>query len=567
MDIVPTRALAPRGILTGVYAGRLCVATALFVAAARVWATAPPQATFAVALMLLLAIGITAAAYWYTHQLGRWPGDAFLYGQILFDAVLVTGAVWLTGRAESDFAPLYVLVICAAALVTHRRGAAIAGALCCVLYLAVATVQNEGIYSLSVASTVVIFVAVALATGYLGERMRDAGQLLGQVQGELQRLRLDTDEILRSIGTGVLTVDGAGRLIYLNPAASETLRLDPERWLGEPVLAVLDRAAPNLGTGMARAASTGETTQRREITRADGTSLGYSTTIMGGGNLGGRPAVTAILQDITERKRAESLRRRAERLEAVATLSASLAHEIKNPLASIRSAAEQLAEGVLELDDREVLRRLVVRESERVSHLLSDFIDFARMRVRSRELVDLRTVVQQAAEMVRAHPEAAGVQIAVHAADEPVSLRGEPDLLHLAVTNLVLNAAQWAGSGGRVRVALGSLHSDALRPVLGTPEVIRLQVSDSGPGVAPEHADHVFDPFFTLRPGGKGLGLALVQRAVEAHGGAVMLDEPLLEGGWKSTFTVYLPSYGEAPETNLAPTVTLPAPEPEPTLL
>jgi two-component system sensor histidine kinase PilS (NtrC family) len=262
------------------------------------------------------------------------------------------------------------------------------------------------------------------------------------------------------------------------------------------------------------------------------------------------PSVTAIFQDITGSRRLEALRRRAERLEAVAELSASLAHEIKNPLASIRSATEQLAGDGIDVEDRRVLSGLVTRESDRLSRLLTEFIDFARVKLRASAPVRAGTIVSHAVELVRAHPDASGREIRLECTAESAAAEvlGDEDLLHRAFLNLVLNAAQWAGPGGKVQVEADVIQSDLLSAAMSSTRAVRVRVTDTGPGVPPEEVEHVFDPFFTLRPGGTGLGLALVQRAAEAHGGAVFVDEPRGEG-WGATFTMYLPALdGEGTE-------------------
>ncbi|HEX2080307.1 MAG TPA: ATP-binding protein, partial [Longimicrobium sp.] len=111
-----------------------------------------------------------------------------------------------------------------------------------------------------------------------------------------------------------------------------------------------------------------------------------------------------------------------------------------------------------------------------------------------------------------------------------------------------LNAVQWAGPGGTVEVAVDVIESEILSTALASTRAVRLRVSDSGPGVQEEDVDFIFNPFYTARPGGTGLGLALVQRAAEAHGGAIFLDEPR-HPGWGATFTFYLPA-APAPATS-----------------
>jgi two-component system sensor histidine kinase PilS (NtrC family) len=250
--------------------------------------------------------------------------------------------------------------------------------------------------------------------------------------------------------------------------------------------------------------------------------------------------VTAIFQDITDLERIEALNRRTERLEAVAELSASLAHEIKNPLASIRSAVEQLTRpgatgGGLASEDRSLLQRLVLTESDRLSRLLSEFLEFSALRRGPAEQVDLAAVVRDAVALVR--QQADGVTVGCAGLDHARVIPGDGDLLHRAVFNLILNAVQFAGKGGEVRVELDRVSpSDA--PGLEGREPVRLVVSDSGPGVDPGSMSRIFDPFFTTRPGGTGLGLAVVHRAVVAHEGAVFVDRASSGG---AEFSIVLP--------------------------
>lgn len=532
-------------MLTWLYVGRLSLAIAIFVSVVWVWRDVNPSLTLTVTLMLVAVSTFTALAFTYTHLANHPPGENFLYSQALFDTLLVTLVVHVTGGALSVFAPLYILVIAAAAMLLPLLGGVLVGLFASILYFADIVWQANTEMDLAVLLQIALFTTVALVTGYLGDRLRQTGTRLGAMETELQRLRLDTADILASIPTGILTVDGEGRLAYINPAAADMLNLLPERWRDRPVLDALNRAAPGLGTLIGRSA-----TDHLPVTRFEtgeggpgGLVLGVSTTLLDHA-AAERPAVTAMFQDIRERKRLELLRRRAERLEAVAELSASLAHEIKNPLASIRSAVEQLAEDGIDREDRGVLRGLVLRESDRLSRLLTEFIDFARVKMGAARPVNMAVLVREVLALVQTHPDAEGRTFTVRTgpAEADFVVRGAEDLLHRALLNLLLNATQWAGPGGTVEVEVSGIHSDILAPGEGIRDLVQVVVTDSGPGVPPDLAEHIFDAFFTLRPGGTGLGLALVQRAMEAHGGAVFVGhaEPPDRPG--ATFTLYLPA-------------------------
>ena len=241
----------------------------------------------------------------------------------------------------------------------------------------------------------------------------------------------------------------------------------------------------------------------------------------------------------------ERLHTRAERLEAVAEMSASLAHEIKNPLASIRSAAELLAKVPGADDDTRTLTKLVQRESDRLSRLLSEFLDFARTGVTSVRRIDLIDVAHHAAALVSAHPDKPeNVTIRELFPSTPLVVVGDDDLLHRAIFNLLLNAVQASPPGGEVRLEAAELASHQL-PAQAEHFVrggIMLQISDQGGGITESMKDRMFEPFVTTKPGGSGLGLSIVHRAVEAHHGFILVGTAGPGGGTK--FTVILPKLG-----------------------
>ena len=256
-------------------------------------------------------------------------------------------------------------------------------------------------------------------------------------------------------------------------------------------------------------------------------------------------ATTVILQDISDEKRVETLRLRAQRLEAVAELSASLAHEIKNPLASIRSAVEQISTREDASADDRTLGELIVRESDRLSRLLSEFLDFARVQAARRERIDLREITRGAAALAGAHPDRGeSVRLTLDVPPETAEIEGDEDLLHRAVFNLVLNAVQASSGSDTVTISLRRL-TPAEQPS-GLPfhgDAIVLEVRDEGGGIPAEITDRLFEPFTTTKLGGSGLGLAVVHRAVEAHRGVILVDTD--RAGTR--FTVLLPAAPEHP--------------------
>jgi two-component system, NtrC family, sensor histidine kinase PilS len=250
------------------------------------------------------------------------------------------------------------------------------------------------------------------------------------------------------------------------------------------------------------------------------------------------PSVTAIFTDISDLKEVQELQARAERLESVAALSASLAHEIRNPLASIRSSVEQLARASHADEDERFLAALIVRESDRLSRLLSEFLDFARVRATQLVPVDVHAIVTAVVRLIQAHPECRpDAEIVIEG--RRTMMEGDEDLLHRVINNLVLNAVQAARGPIRVAVSVASVAAGEIPHGTNLEHAVRLQVRDDGPGIPEEIRDRLFDPFVSGRAGGSGLGLAIVQRAVEAHRGLVLVDS---EPGTGTTFTIFLPA-------------------------
>ena len=562
--------LDPHRLLRWLYMGRLSVAIAIFSAAVFVWTREDTDThkllVASLAFAFTTAMTVSSAAY---SEIYRKPvGSTFYYLQSLFDLMLVTATVHVTNGGTSQFAALYILVIAVASLLLPVGGGLLIATLADLLYVADA-IWMTGTPSAAVWLQIGVFAAVALGSAYLGAQLRRAGAGKDLLVAELRYARLQADEILRHIRSGVLTVDSAGRLLYANPTAEQLLGVRLTRLLGAPVLETIAGIAPELAEALERSV-----TQQIRTTRAEGTiattarrfPIGVTTTYVEGDGEGSGGAAdrstTAIFQDISDQKRIDALRLRAQRLEGVAELSASLAHEIKNPLASIRSAVEQLARMPRAGADERTLTGLIVRESDRLSRLLSEFLDFARVRVARTVPLDLGELARHAVRVAGAHPDGGDrVRIRCEVPDRVAfTVEGDEDLLHRAIFNLVLNAVQASPPGAEVVVELTPGTFEPL-PVgmffeAGT---VSLRVCDEGEGIPVEIRDRLFDPFFTTKTGGSGLGLAVVQRAIEAHRGLVFVDAGA-RGARGTRFTIVLPRrQPPATATPASPAVAVPA--------
>jgi two-component system sensor histidine kinase PilS (NtrC family) len=536
-DVPPARTL-----LRWLYTGRLTITCAIFVAAALSWWQADLEALLVASVSVTVALMGTGLSVWQSHLRRRPITYTFLYGQAVFDLALVTAIVHISGPLSS-FAALYILVIAINAVLMPLANGLLVALLAGILYTADVVFGHPGELSAALFMQVAVYWTVAGATGYLASRVRVASDAQELLSAELTRVRLEAGDILRNIKTGILTVGGDGRLVYANPTAESLLALDVRALRGAPVLELLDRVAPVLADAVRRTAREGRRVVRREgeaLVAGRAFPLGVSTTAVYV-TPDTPPSVTAIFKDISDEKRLEALHLRTERLEAVAEIAASLAHEIRNPLASIRSAVEQLARVAASGPDEQILGRLVMHESDRLSRLLAEFLDFSRVRVTRSVSLDLVTVADAGIQLARQHPECpAEADIQLRAPAGAVLLEGDEDLLHRVVFNLVLNAVQASPAAPKVTVEVVPAGPADIPEGVALESPRLLRIHDDGPGIQPDILPRLFAPFVTGRLGGTGLGLAIVQRAVQAHGGLIFCDS-VPAGG--TTFTIILPEH------------------------
>lgn len=340
-----------------------------------------------------------------------------------------------------------------------------------------------------------------------------------------------TESILDSLPGGVIAVDRTATITYLNAAAARTLALDPETALGKPLTTLLGRAATealNLDDVLA-----GQPYVNREAEwpRATGEPrvVGFSAAPWRDCDGAITGAVISFREVGTLLARQQE-RARAEQLAALGLVAAGLAHEVRNPLAGLRSTAQAMTRRLPPGDpQRDYLDRML-GEIERIDTLLRTFLQYARPQRPVLKPVPLRDVIASVTTLLREQLAASKVRLSTEFPTHNARVMGDPPQLQQVFLNLFLNSLQAMRNGGELRVQARWLE-DAL--------AWEVRVHDSGAGIPPEHLAQAFTPFFSTRAQGSGLGLAIVQQIVREHRGQVTIESPPGQG---TTVTVRLPA-------------------------
>jgi two-component system sensor histidine kinase PilS (NtrC family) len=483
------------------------------------WST--PGFMSAVAAPLFRLVLVTYAVSLASAVALRWRTalHALAYGQIALDVVIAAAVVWLTGYADSVFVFMFLLGIVNGGILLFRRGAISAAVLSLAVYLPLVTL---GAPRPPPATTLFIhaiaFVATAALAAYLADQLRRTGQRLEEREVDLAAITALHESIVQSVASGLLTVDGRGRITFLNRAGEQMTGLDAAEVRGQPAERWFAALQPASGRDEAE-----YVTPRGERLR-----LGYTRFPLvgrGGAEIGS----AFIFQDLTQLRAMEAQVQRSERLADLGRVAAGLAHELRNPLASMAGSIELLkgAPGLRESDAR--LMDIVLREAERLERLVAEFLAFSRPAPPHPERVELDRALAETLEVFANDPAAARVR--VERALTPTVTWCDPGQLRQVFWNLLANAAQAAGAEpvqGRVRVTC-----------VAEAEAATFAVEDDGPGIPAPELGQIFTPFFTTKARGTGLGLATVERIVDAHGGSIAVESAPGRG---TRFTVRLPA-------------------------
>lgn len=460
----------------------------------------------------------------------------------LLDSALITAVVAATGGARSIFTFLYVLSVTAACVMLSRtRGLAIA-AISSVLYTGIVTARTvlpltvffDAPQETTALELVTMFLnaatllVVAIIAGGLGERYRATRQELETRHKDLRDLQAFKDLIFQSAGTGLIALDREHRITAFNRAAEEITGVTVTRAIGQSWPILIGSAVP-LASIEATIDENPRASMRHEtgLRRPDGSTVPVRMTFSAlRSGEGERLGLIAACEDLSAIRAMESRMRQADRLATVGRMAANIAHEIRNPLASLTGAIEVLTSPHTAEDARERLSQIVARESERLNHIIKNFLEYARPAPLSISIFDVAAAAEEVLLLLE-HRASPGSLKVIREFAPSVLWPVDAQQFRQILWNLCLNAVEAMPEGGELRVSV------AVRR-----DMLEVTVSDTGEGIAASDIAHVFEPFFSTKSEGTGLGLALVHRVVQEHGGDIDVRS---SPGLGTTFTLTLP--------------------------
>jgi two-component system sensor histidine kinase PilS (NtrC family) len=473
----------------------------------------------------------------------------FVCVQIAVDLLCISVLLLATGGIDSMFAFMFTIEIIAASILLYWTGGLAAAVTSSMLYSAMVILQRMGVIVAPISAEALIldysgvplyfpiiintssYFLVGVLASFLADQNRRSRAKLAQQLVDISNLEALNEHIIQSITGGLITLDLQRRIVGFNRSAAEITGLSPQQVRGRHFELVF----PGLDIGLRQFYEKSRTAPlriERTCRLASGAErfLGFSTSIL----RDSREAAIGIIisfQDLTGVKELQASLQRMDRLADMGRLAADFAHEVRNPLASISGSVQVLRRSLRLGPEDERLMDIVVQESSNLSQLIADFSRFARPESRERQRLVMQNVADEVLEMFKNSPEYNSSLSLNNNLDPRVCIEANAQQFRQLLWNLLLNAAQASCDGGRIDIECRTRETGFACPanierLYGTSDAdwVELQVRDTGSGIPRTELDRIFDPFYTTKERGFGLGLSIVQNIIQEHNGLIMAE-------------------------------------------
>jgi two-component system sensor histidine kinase PilS (NtrC family) len=455
--------------------------------------------------------------------------------QLVLDVFSAISLIYLTGGIESWFSFLLILVVIGGGIVINRRAGLILASLSSILYGMLMEYQfyhiaglpfSDGLtekdFIYNIFSNVLALFVSAYLTGHIASRLEKTTKRLEKKVLDFNELAVFNKEVVENVPSGLVTTDLEGKVIFFNRAAEAITGKSRMEAMGESINGILPFLG-NLDQVSARAEGTIYAGNEKRV-------IGITITKMRNGE-GAYIGFIGVFQDLTQIKRMQDEMRRKEKWAAIGELSANIAHEIRNPLASLRGSIEMLKNARLSVPQKESLMQIALSEMDRLNRIITDFLTYSRPTRPEPQGIELNQLLRGTCDLLaKSVPEK--ITIEKNLAGN-ILITADPQRLQQVFLNLALNAFDAMPDGGRLTISSAR-----------NGRFTEINFADTGPGILPENREKIFFPFFTTKDTGTGLGLSIAMRIVEDHGGTIRVKT----GPEGSTFSVLLPLEGISSE-------------------
>ena len=481
-----------------------------------------------------------------------------LYIQAICDVLMITGLVYATGGISSVYAVFYTLVIIYSVLFLERRGGLIIASACSICYgllldleyykvltpLYAMVFQDNPFTAGYVFSRIIIYILsfylIAFLAIFVVEQEKKTRTLLQEKETAFDQLDLLHRSIIESVDTGILTINLRGQIKSFNRAAEEIT--------GYSFAEVEDRNIvdlfPEYGGLLENIHPGGhpDSQQSRvemyvESHEKTSLTLGCSVSFLNDGT-GKRIGDILVFQDLTAIKKMELILEKNRRLAFIGEMAAGLAHEMRNPLASISGSIQVLHKSLPLNEPDERLMQIILRGKDQLESFMRDFLLLSRPTPGIPEMIKITDIIEDILESIRNLPDwRDDIQVIKSLQDHLPFIRANKTEIRQLIWNVLMNAIQSMPNGGWVTIETGKDTTD-----ISAGQFLEIKISDNGQGIMENDLGKIFEPFYTTREKGTGLGLAIVNRIVEGHAGKIKVDSRSGEG---TTFTIWLPCLQE----------------------
>jgi len=470
-----------------------------------------------------------------------------IYTQLIADIALVSLLVYLTGHTDSNYSLLYTLVIIYSAIFLGRKGTLAIASLSSISFILILELEyfniatgfydmgqqviKAGDVSLRIAVHVISFYIVAFLASFVVEQEKKTRTLLEEKESAFDQLDVLFRSIIESVETGVMTTNLRGRIKTFNKAAQSITG----RAFGDVVNRPIGDVFPEFGPFFEHGTQTSHSRKEVQITTRVGLDVHLGCSVSPLKDRHGRHIGSILIfQDLTEIKRMEESLEKSRKLALIGEMAAGLAHEMRNPLASITGSIELLSQGAqLEETDRQLMQ-IIMRSKVRLENFVRDFLMLARPLPAARQLIDVAEVAAEVMDNIRMSSDWKEGLSLTNNIQEGIQVWANREQIVQIIFNLLANALQAVSGGGNIHLEIRAGEAENSKN-----HHIMIKVSDDGCGIEEKDMNNILEPFYTNKEKGTGLGLAIVSRIVDGYGGRLKIESLVGQG---TQATVWIPS-------------------------